>query len=176
MRILAFTAAKTVGKTTVAKALQTQDHHWELMSFAAPLKKAVAALRGQETWTDRDKDERCGILGCTPRQACLNIGDLTRKVNPSIYVEIMRRKIEAERDLIEYGHDVVIDDLRTELEAQMIKEEGGTIIRLFRKGVDYTLDHDTETPIGEKYLDAILDAGDINACVRNVCEICNAKQ
>lgn len=105
----------------------------EAISFAAPLKR-IASIVGfsKSQLTDRTlKETPDEFWGISPRQFLQMCGtEMFRKVwREDVWVEMARKTI---RDLKPYGHVIFITDVRFPNEAQMIKDEGGIIVRIER--------------------------------------------
>jgi hypothetical protein len=120
------------GKSTCAHRL-VDTHGFKRLSFATPLKKAVAAtIRGtcyaqDVEMVDSQKDTLDEKLGCTPRDIMIAYGMAMRNVDPDFWVRILLRNAEYE---MECGYNVVIDDLRFPNEAKALREFGSTIINV----------------------------------------------
>lgn len=132
------------GKTTAAHLLLTElqasrigSDEPHLLSFAAPLKLAAAAVL--EAWGLSDvaatraifdtKDSPIAQLGgLTGRAVLASFGPWAREAaGADIWV---RRAFAKIRPLLRKGVSVVIDDVRFENEAQAIRDAGGCIVRV----------------------------------------------
>jgi hypothetical protein len=135
--IIAFTGFKESGKTSAAKAIQGVHLH-----FADPVKNIAKICFG---W-DGNKDDR-------GRKLLQIIGtDAGRAYNPDIWVNAMKEKIAEAGP----GQTIVIDDLRFNNEAELVKGLGGIIILIKRDG--YTSDgHASEKGIDRKYVDITIN-------------------
>ena len=80
----------------------------------------------------------------SPRGLLRKLGDFFRYIDPMAFVlHAENRALLAMRDRV----SVVIDDVRFESEAQMIRTLGGRIVHLQRRGVEYRRDHNSEQGI-----------------------------
>lgn len=146
-KIIALTAPKGVGKSTLARSIWNQagGHKTEIMSFATPIKKMAEAILPPEAMTTEGKENAdLGLCGKTPRHILQTLGSewARQHVGEDIWCQVMRRKLLAtSADL------VVIDDLRYDNEAVMVRALGGVVIRLDRDGMEYTCEHPSECPI-----------------------------
>lgn len=105
----------------------------EAISFATPLKK-IAGIVGftKSQLTDRTlKETPDEFWGISPRQFLQMCGtEMFRKVwREDVWVEMARKTI---RDLKPYDRVIFITDVRFPNEAQMIKDEGGVVVKVER--------------------------------------------
>lgn len=166
--IIALTGPKGVGKSSIAKKIESQD--WQdrcILSFAEPLRRMVSHLMPMQNMTDPELKEAPidWLGGKTPRQILQSLGtDWGRNmVSPTIWIDTMRRIIT------EQAFDtIIIDDCRFENEADMVREMGGIVVGLEREGIAYTGEHASEMPVKA---DMIVDAGDIAKAARAIEQI-----
>ncbi|WP_252178385.1 hypothetical protein [Endozoicomonas sp. 4G] len=77
----------------------------------------------------------------SPRQTLRALGDMVKAIDPDAFVRSVRaRAIDAG----EQGLSVVIDDVRFEPEAALVRELGGLVVHLRREGVRFRRDHNSE--------------------------------
>jgi hypothetical protein len=160
MKIIALTGPKGVGKSFTARKLCRQaEGDAVIASFSTPIKRMAEAILPPESFTvEAKEDPNAGICGVSPRRIFQTLGTEWGRnlISPDIWVAVMARRLNelalgATRNLL-----VVIDDLRFENEAQLIKSMGGEIHLVKRAGVDYTETHQSEIPLPAKYLDGII--------------------
>jgi len=175
MKLIALNGAKTVGKTTIAKALQFRSRDVKILSFATPLRAMLNAIGVEDRYLNLDKEEPVPGLGKSARDMLCTLGTEWGRgmVNESIWLWAMGRQIDelvynSKRpdDLI-----IVIDDCRFPNEADWVKCSGGKVVCLFRDGIEYTKGHDSELPLPKNLIDYKLDAGDIQNSVNIILPI-----
>ena len=132
--VLGLVGPKGVGKSTFAKNLA--DGNTAILSFAAPIRKMLGALWPEEYITDL-KNEKVPDMDCTGRQLLQTLGsEWGRNLDPLIWVRFARRHVQALQAMegeAEVTH-VILDDLRFENEAAMVKALGGEVWRIERNG------------------------------------------
>lgn len=166
--IIALTGPKGVGKSSIAKEIESQD--WQdrcILSFAEPLRRMASHLMPMQNMTDPELKEAPidWLGGKTPRQILQSLGtDWGRNmVSPTIWIDTMRRIITEQA-----FETIIIDDCRFENEADMVREMGGIVVGLEREGIAYTGEHASEMPVKA---DMIVDAGDIAKAARAIEQI-----
>jgi len=138
-----------VGKTTAAKWLQ-RSADYKLISFANPLKESLVVLTGLDlSWfTDQDKKEReiPWIPNITPRKLMqLFATEFIRDVIcHDFFIQRMQQQIS---QLMRNGISLVIDDVRFDNEANLIRENDGVIVHLQR---NFTPKIDSKSHASEK--------------------------
>jgi hypothetical protein len=151
--VVAFTGLARSGKTTAAQFLRNRNY--DKMSFADPIKQMVRCITPVA-----DKDfapPACG--GKTLRELYQTLGtDWGRNmVNPDIWVQLGREKIESllldMTDHVIAG--VVIDDLRFDNEALLVKSLGGLVIQIECSGVAQ-MEHESEAGIAPHLVDYVI--------------------
>lgn len=142
--IIGITGAKYTGKTTLAREIVRQHGNAQIYSFAKPLKEVCHILFGgtEANWYGDFKNEKLPewslLLGegfSTPRRILQTVGaDLFRdKVYHDFWVLVARRYI-ADIFQNEQCGLVVIDDVRFDNEAEMLRNEdyNTTIVKITR--------------------------------------------
>jgi len=163
--IIALTGPKGVGKTSIAREIESRD--WMdrcILSFADPLRRMIAQIIPMSLMTDpKEKEVPLDWMGGkSPRQLLQSLGtDWGRDmVSETIWIDAMRRMIS------DQSFDVIIiDDCRFENEAQMVRDMGGIVIGLEREGIAYTGEHQSEMPV---QADAIIDASIIDLAADSI--------
>ncbi|CAM9822998.1 unnamed protein product [Chrysoparadoxa australica] len=121
MQIIAFAGAKGSGKDTAADCLVRMGY--KRLSFADPLKEACQILfsLSPEDLHDPERKE-------ASRELMQWLGtDCLRSRDPDIFCNLMRRRLRGETR-------VVIPDVRFQNEGDLVREFGGTVIRVSRAG------------------------------------------
>lgn len=127
---------KDSGKSTVAKYI-TDNYFWKEEYFSRPLKEIICIMTG---WsmdfvngiTPEYKAQRETLVhpdyGMTCRQLLQFVGTnlFREKINPKMWVNIMKRRIADSSD------HIVLSDCRFPEECELVKELGGIIICLER--------------------------------------------
>lgn len=181
-KLIGITGKIGSGKDTVGDAIVQRyfdDRHktslgrnWERlygmkMSFAAPLKKAVAAMLGVpvEKFEDRVwKETVIGDIGKSPRELLLSLGTEWGRnmIHPDFWVMLSAQ---------EYNRGdthLIFCDVRFDNEAKWIRQQGGTVIRLVREGDQIAplsaINHPSEAGISEELISATVyaEAGDVH--------------
>jgi len=174
-----------VGKDTVAlnmlNAILQSDHESteQLVlakeSFATPLKSMVAMFLDfagygsimrpaeLEPYIDGElKEEKLPTLGKSPRQLMQTLGtDWGRNmIDPAVWITLMQSTIEKYGAATEQGFEgavVIIPDVRFDNEAEVIKNNGGTIIRMTSTRDLETVDsHISEAGVSDCMVDITL--------------------
>lgn len=144
-RLIAFCAPARAGKDTAAGFLVTHLRYVQV-AFAEPLKRMAEA--GLELIDDQlhghAKDKPIDWLdGVTPRRILQTLGTEWGRelIHTELWVRVARRRIER---LLAAGIPVAVSDLRFGNEAQMVRELGGTIVRIERDGLPPVEAHASE--------------------------------
>lgn len=129
MTIIGFSGPAGAGKSTAARIL-VEQHGFRLVKFAGPLKAMLRAiLPGDDVneWIEGALKETVHpVLGCTPRHAMQTLGTEwgRRCIDPELWVNLARADICTDES------NVVLDDVRFENEAEMIRSLGGMVIEI----------------------------------------------
>jgi hypothetical protein len=164
--IIAFTGLAQSGKTTAANAFISIGY--DRMSFAEPIKAMVQCL------TPRlDKDARpLSLCGKSLREVYQSLGtDWGRNmIGENIWVNAGRSRIETllgdvESDII---RGIVIDDIRFDNEAELVRNMGGVVIEITRSSVPQ-MEHSSEAGISRDLIDySFANEGDISTLQHQV--------
>lgn len=129
-RLIALCGYKGVGKTTYAKFLAGENG--VVLSFATPIKHMLRTLVGHE-YVFGDKKNEMTHLGVTGRHLLQTLGTEWGRetIDQDIWVKAMKHVL-TDTMFTEY-HPIVIDDLRFENEAQMVRDIGGEVWEIDRK-------------------------------------------
>ena len=121
------------GKDTVARIL-VDEHGFVRTAFADPLKAASAVLFGWPVdlaFSDEIKGYKSPLWDITGRTAFQRLGD-AMKIGFGTDFWIKRWACEYAR--LKDKHSIVVADVRTNAEADMIRRLGGVILHLERRG------------------------------------------
>jgi hypothetical protein len=151
MVLIGITGNKGVGKDTVADYL-VENYDFQKFSFADPIKEVCRELFGfnEEQLYGNDKEEKDEEWGIKPREAFQFIGtDLFRKqmknlipgIEENFWIKVLEKKIE------KCEKSVVIADVRFENEAEMIRNQGGYIIKIKNHKQKKIDEHESEKNI-----------------------------
>jgi nucleoside-triphosphatase THEP1 len=149
-KIIALTGAKTVGKTTMAKSLQSWAIDSEVLSFATPIKEMLWQMGISYENLHEKKEEVLPDYNQSARQLMCSLGTEWGRdmVHKDIWVFAMKTQVERAGSSI-----IIIDDCRFENEARWIRSVGGRVINLVREAVSYEEGHSSETPLSCEFID-----------------------
>lgn len=171
--LIGITGQKFSGKSTVAKML-SEMLGYKVVSFADKLKDVTCVLSGctREQLEDYEFKEcefvpnhlkpYCGGAEFPTYRAFLQHfgSEVMRSINDNIWIDCT---------LDNCGENAIISDVRFPNEAKAIKEQGGIIIRVERKGLQSSDTHSSETAMKQIVPDIIIDNnGDLRALYGNV--------
>ena len=131
-KLIGIAAKARSGKDTVASYLW-ERHAFTRIAFADPVKMAAQAMFGlsaEATWSDDMKETVIPYWGMSPRQLFQLVG--TECVKPFFGNDIWIKRFMLTYGVVAETDDVVIPDVRFELEAEFIRAKGGRIIHLIR--------------------------------------------
>jgi len=176
-KIIALTGAKTVGKTTTARALKTRlvsttGARCHILSFADPIRDMIRAMGVDKYYLQTANKEKPidGLGGHSVRTLLQTLGtDWGREtVSREIWIWAMRKKLEA----ITPGDVAIIDDCRFDNEAELVNAIGGEVWHLTRLGIEYGGDHASEKPIEQTLCAGITDCDDLSVAVDTILGEC----
>lgn len=157
--IIAFTGLAQSGKTTAANAFISIGY--DRMSFAEPIKAMVSCLT-----PCKDKDARpSSLCGKTLREVYQTLGtDWGRNmVGGDIWILAGRARLDellgdVESDII---RGIVLDDVRFDNEAELIRSMGGLVVEITRSSVPQ-MEHSSESGIARDLIDySFANEGDV---------------
>ena len=170
--IIAFTGKAGSGKDTAAdfmqEGLRIKDQHVEIysMSFASPIKKAVAAILGCDVdgFNDRTLKEGSLIeshgLDTSPRKMMQLLGDEygRQMIDQEIWIKTAHNTF---MDACDDGADfVLITDLRYDNEQKWVLENGGIVIHIDRESINHVPTHASEIGLSKAPCFSIDNNGD----------------
>lgn len=141
-KIIGFAGKGESGKSTAAAYL-VLEHGFTEFNFADPLKKAAAALIGEDLelyYDHKSKAEIISWLGISRRTLMQLLG--TECVRDRIADDFWTRRMEHDI-FLEDNPYIVIGDVRFVNEARMIKDLGGIIV-LLERDAGFASDHASE--------------------------------
>lgn len=154
--LIGLTGKAGVGKTTIAQGFKS-IYGYEIESYASPLKAALAILTGKSlhNFTITECKEKPLLPnGMTPRQLMQMMGTefVREMIDEDFWIWNMEARI---KDTLHTGGRIVIDDIRFENEAQLVRDLGGKVVHLER---DYEPVTERSSHRSEQFLNT---AGDI---------------
>ena len=131
--VLGLAGPKGVGKSTYAEKL-SEEFGYKVISMATPIREMLRPLLSHFTedpddYLIQDKSAEVPGLGISSRKLLQTRGtEWGRKLRPTIWVMCAENIIKTTE------RQVVIDDVRFDNEAKMIRKLGGEVWRMSRKG------------------------------------------
>lgn len=127
--IVGLTGPSGSRKTVAAKHLERQ-YGFRRMHAGEPIKKAVEAMGGlrkdQVRRSAKDKPAT-GLNGHKPRTALEAVGVAAHSALPGLTASHLHRRIMKQ---VQKGRHVVVDGVRDQSEADVVKRFGGTMLRM----------------------------------------------
>lgn len=140
--LLGISGRKGSGKSEAAKVLLHAG--WKRVKFADPLKNMLRVMGLDDRHIEGElKELPCDILGGqTPRWAMQSLGtEWGRKmIYDDLWLNLAKREIAL---VLAQGHNVVVDDVRFENEAAMLRDLGGSVLEI-RRGPAPEVTHESE--------------------------------
>lgn len=164
------------GKSTIGREIWLHDK-FQILSFAHPLKAALIKMTGLDRkWfynIDYKEKEIPGLPGVTPRIMMQKFGtEFAREmIAPDFWLWRMKMSLSKYSD-----KNIVIDDIRFENEADLVRVNGGVVIHLQRDFVSPTVHstHKSEQPMNVHPADFSVKGvtvnethDEVNQCVRD---------
>ncbi len=161
--IIGFAGKAGSGKTTIADIF-VQNHGFTKVAYADPLKEALAVLTGLPISNFKDsflKEQTLNEFNITPRKMMQLCGTefVREMIHPDFWIIRMNNTLKEFR---KNKRPVVIDDVRFENEAALIRNMGGVVIHLERDCESRTgeVSHSSEAPLTEMVRDIRILSGD----------------
>jgi hypothetical protein len=157
MKIIGITGKAGSGKDTFARYMQTRlavllgDGSFPpIESFAYPIKAGVSTMFSipMESLEARSEKEEIKVFGdntkASPRVLMQTLGTEWGRnvVSEDIWIDLLRSRIET--CYLSAPTAVIITDVRFKNEAEWIKDQGGTLIEIARKGLKGSGIHSSE--------------------------------
>ena len=133
MKIIGLTGLARSGKDSIAKYLWAQ-HEYTRIAFADPLKMAaqhIFGLTDEQTWNDDLKEVVIDYWDMSPRQMFQKLG--TEAIKGTFGDATWAKRWELSYGPFALTDDVVVPDVRTDVEAALLRYYGGVIIEVSRK-------------------------------------------
>ena len=149
-KLIGICGAAGSGKTTASHHLISRG--WVNEKMAGALKLMAGTLLGQlgldvNSCLEGDMKETCisELGGKSPRHVMQTLGTEWGRecMHHDFWVDITKVKIQ---NLLNEGINVVVDDIRFDNEAEMIKSLGGELIKIERGAIS-TMTHISENPL-----------------------------
>lgn len=140
-----YSSAAQSGKSTVANYLMSRDGY-DVVPFAQTLKEMAMPMlvaMGYSTY-------QAHHLLTENKEFVLPIGVSVRHLLRTLGTECGRQCIHPEvwlycwRERLKYSSHVIVDDVRFPNEADLVKELGGTLVRIVRPGIQADTTHSSE--------------------------------
>lgn len=133
------------GKTTAAEALIAVG--WVRVKMAGPLKDMLRVIGLTEDHIEGHlKEVPCDLLmGQTPRHAMITLGTEwgRKQIDPDLWANVAGERI---RLALAAGQRVVVDDIRFENEAAVIRQLGGAVV-MIQRDVATQINHESEAGV-----------------------------
>lgn len=163
MVIIGLAGPKGVGKSTYANQLIFDLHltgHKEkvrIMSFASPLKEMLGCIVHKDYIEDKEKI--IPNLGVSARHCLQTLGTEWGRntINSDIWINITKHRMEESDARI-----FIIDDVRFDNEAKMIRAMGGEVWKLFRENIGGSDNHISEAGVSDNLITKHVNLDSVN--------------
>lgn len=140
--LIGLAGQKGVGKDTVADYLVAQMGY-QKTAYADPLKEACQSLFGlsrEQLYDQSLKEQPDPYWGKTPRYLMQFLGTelLRSQFDPDIWTRLMEKKLKGD------FKGWIIADIRFPNEAEFIKRNGGTVVKIVRPDLENSDNHESE--------------------------------
>lgn len=173
--VIGFCGPLQSGKTSASHIVISHHPGYSAVSFAQPMRNMLHALGvSYEDMQLRKGVALPALCGNTPRYALQTLGTQWGRdlIGEDIWVNAARHLICQHLD---NGHRVVLDDVRFDNEAQMIRELGGGVVRIARPGYEYDPRHASEAGVSESLVGHRIDASDLTELQTRVLQWMNGE-
>lgn len=153
-RLIGITGLAGAGKSTAANLL-VSSHGFRRLSLAQPVRDMLAALGVSPRQMSDEKNTPIDWAGGkTPRQMMQTLGTEWGRgmVCQELWVNATRRKV---RQFLSEGRAVVIDDVRFDNEAELVRELGGAVVEIIRPGL-VRMGHASEAGVRRDLVDLVV--------------------
>ena len=161
--IIGLSGKKRSGKSSATEYL-VNKYNFKPVSWAFALKQVIGkqllGLTDEEMETDL-KEKINAFWGKSPRTLLQDIGTncFRDRVHPDFWVKVAER--DTLKPLLAAGENIVLSDCRFPNEAECIRANGGTMVRITRIGFQGAVDtHPSETALDKYDFDFQLGAQD----------------
>lgn len=138
MKLIGITGEARSGKDTIAKHLWA-EYGFTRIAFADPLKLAAQQMFGlshAQTWDDSLKEVVIPHWGMTPRKIFQLMG--TEASKPVFGEDVWVKRWLMSYNVLKDTDDIVIPDLRFDIEADALRKLGGVIVEVRRDAAGLT--------------------------------------
>ena len=155
MILIGITGPAGAGKDTIADYL-VRTHHFEKLSWAAPMKAGLAAMGFPEPANRDDKEKLIPGFPFSWRQAAQRIGtEWGRGLDDELWIKLMARKL-GEMANASTALKIVISDVRFQNEAAMLRQRGGFIIHVLNRRAELGAQAGHASELGIRFADGDL--------------------